>query len=168
MTPPNLSNPSLSPHSAVTGGGCLCGHVRYQLARPPADGVWCHCRICQRASGAPAVLWAEVQRVDFQLTQGELRFFNSSAWARRGFCPHCGTPVVYDGAPDGVEDFGVAAATLDDPNQTPASAHIWTNSMRRGMILDPQLPRHREETPAFTAARAQARASHPSHPSNPS
>ena len=99
------------------------------------------------------MLWAEVRRADFRLTRGELRFFQSSGQARRGFCPECGTPVVYHGAPDGVEDFGVAAATLDDPDMVPASAHIWTASMRRGMTLDPDLPRHSGETPDFAAAR---------------
>ena len=92
-------------------GGCLCGQARFALSRAPSDGVWCHCRMCQRAAGAPAVLWAEVHRADFRLTRGELRFFQSSERARRGFCPECGTSVVYHGTPDGVEDFGVAAAT---------------------------------------------------------
>lgn len=102
-------------------------------------------------------MWAETRREDFQLTQGALRFFASSEWARRGFCPHCGTPVVYDGAPDGVDDFGVAAATLDAPELVPVSAHIWTASMRKGMTLDPHLPHHPGETPEFEAARARAR-----------
>lgn len=145
----------------VVSGGCLCGHIRYALSRAPTDGLWCHCRICQRAAGAPAVLWAEVRQADFHLTRGELRFFQSSEWARRGFCPQCGTTVVYQGSPDGVEDFGVAAATLDHPDIVPVSAHIWTGSMRRGMVLDPHLPRHAAETPAFESARESARTGKP-------
>ncbi len=34
-------------------GGCLCGAVRYESEEPPTDSNYCHCRICQRTSGAP-------------------------------------------------------------------------------------------------------------------
>ena len=146
-----------SPLESAVSGGCLCGRVRYALARAPTEGLWCHCRNCQRAAGAPAVLWAETRQADFKITQGEIRFFQSSEWAKRGFCPQCGTPLVYHGNPDGVQDFGVAAATLDRPDSVAAAAHIWTHSMRRGMVLDPHLPRHSAETPAFEAAREKAR-----------
>ena len=152
---------ALTPHAPLSEsqvvGGCLCGKIRYALPRPPSDGLWCHCRICQRASGAPAVLWAEARRDEFKLTKGELRYYESSAWARRGFCAECGATIVYHGAPDGMEDFGIAAASLDDPNIVPVSAHIWTDSIRRGMILDPDLPRHSGETPAFESAREKMR-----------
>ena len=149
--------PSPESNSRAVVGGCLCGHVRYQVSCAPSDGLWCHCRLCQRAAGAPAVLWAEVRREHFRITSGKLQYYCSSPWARRGFCPQCGTPIVYDGKPDGITDFGIAAATLDNPNQVPVSAHIWTQSMRRGMTLDPHLPQHPQETPQFQSARAQAR-----------
>ena len=56
-----------------------------------------------------------------------------------------------------MDDFGVAAATLDNPDLATASAHIWTNSMRREITLDPDLPKHPGETPAFEAARKKSR-----------
>lgn len=36
-------------------GGCLCGALRYALSGPSIDAGYCHCRFCQRASGAPVV-----------------------------------------------------------------------------------------------------------------
>ena len=36
----------------VMTGGCQCGAVRYALNAQP-EGSFCHCRMCQRASGGP-------------------------------------------------------------------------------------------------------------------
>ncbi len=37
----------------VLTGGCQCGAVRFALSAPPAKISICHCRMCQKASGAP-------------------------------------------------------------------------------------------------------------------
>jgi hypothetical protein len=34
-------------------GGCACGSIRYVCARAPVAMLNCHCRDCQRSSGAP-------------------------------------------------------------------------------------------------------------------
>jgi len=36
-------------------GGCLCGAVRYECGGEPQFSLQCHCRDCQRQSGAPHV-----------------------------------------------------------------------------------------------------------------
>jgi hypothetical protein len=36
-------------------GGCLCGAVRYRLNGEIEESAYCHCRTCQRQSGAPVV-----------------------------------------------------------------------------------------------------------------
>ena len=39
-------------HLPITGG-CLCGAVRYEVSQLPDDDVgYCHCRMCQKATGA--------------------------------------------------------------------------------------------------------------------
>src|SRR5262245_25678266 len=34
-------------------GGCLCGEIRYKVTEPSLDNNYCHCRMCQKFSGAP-------------------------------------------------------------------------------------------------------------------
>ena len=36
----------------TVSGGCACGAIRYEFVGEPAAAINCHCRDCQRASGA--------------------------------------------------------------------------------------------------------------------
>lgn len=38
-------------------GGCRCGAIRYRITGEPLSAGFCHCRMCQRAAGAPVVAW---------------------------------------------------------------------------------------------------------------
>jgi hypothetical protein len=72
-------------------GGCLCGKVRYRISAEPRGADYCHCRMCQRASGAPVVPWLTVAREGFAWIKGEPAVYRSSRKAERLFCPTCGT-----------------------------------------------------------------------------
>ncbi len=50
----------------VREGGCLCGEVRYRIEAEPSDVAYCHCRMCQKTSGAPAMAWGTVPSSAFQ------------------------------------------------------------------------------------------------------
>ena len=62
----------------VMTGGCQCGAVRYALNSQP-EGGFCHCRMCQRATGGPFAAYATVKRSAFSWTQGEPSYFASSS-----------------------------------------------------------------------------------------
>jgi len=51
-------------------GGCLCGAIRYQTLGEPAFTLRCHCRDCQRQSGAAHVPAARVPSAGFRILQG--------------------------------------------------------------------------------------------------
>ncbi len=123
-------------------GGCLCGAVRYRIAGAPRSVVYCHCRMCQRAAGAPVVPWATVGTAGFAVTTGELAEFASSAPARRGFCRTCGTPITFReiAEPDWID---ITIASLDDPAALPPQFHIWTESQVPWLRIDDDLPRYR-------------------------
>ena len=98
-------------------GGCVCQHVRYEIAAEPVRMVNCHCRDCQQMTGsafAPLLVFlAENARLS-----GEVRYYPVTSArgskVERGFCPNCGCPVVTrtDARPDRLFVF---AASLDDP-----------------------------------------------------
>ena len=79
----------------VLTGGCQCGAVRFALSAPPAKVSICHCRMCQKASGAPFASFADIERTDFAWTRGTPAAFRSSSIAMRDFCSQCGTPLSF-------------------------------------------------------------------------
>lgn len=128
--------------AAPLSGGCLCGRVRYRIARA-GDASWCHCTMCRRSSGAPAVPWVSVLREDFELT-GPLLSYASSPGATRSCCAQCGGVLLFELAHEDAVD--VAVGTLDDPQDCAPTHHIWVSSalpMADG--LGPDLPRHARE-----------------------
>jgi hypothetical protein len=98
----------------VREGGCLCGAVRYRIEALPTDIAYCHCRMCQKASGAPAMAWATVPASAFAWTRGRPGPHRSSDRAGRLFCRECGSQLVFKvvSEPDRVD---IAVASLDDP-----------------------------------------------------
>ena len=80
---------------SVLAGGCQCGAVRFALSAPPVKVSICHCRMCQKAAGAPFASFAEIERADFAWTRGKPSAFRSSSLAERDFCAACGTPLSF-------------------------------------------------------------------------
>lgn len=126
-------------------GGCLCGRVRYAIDGPILTSDWCHCRLCQRSAGAPAVAWLTVAAGNFRYTEGEPRTFASTAKGRRQFCAACGTQLVFF---DGEVERDITIASLDEPGQVPPQDHIWTMSQLSFVKLEDGLPRHRQRRPS--------------------
>ncbi|MBV8687873.1 MAG: GFA family protein [Alphaproteobacteria bacterium] len=129
-------------------GGCACGAVRYELKSPPFDAGWCHCRTCQRNSGAPAMVFASVPAGHLVWTRGAdlIRAFASSGFGHRSFCGACGTPFLMevDHQPETV-DFSVA--TLDDPAAAAPGFHIFWGSRIPWFEPKDDLPRHEKFRP---------------------
>lgn len=122
-------------------GGCLCGAIRYRLASEPIDPGYCHCRMCQRFSGAPVLAFASVPLADLVIEQGEPRRRRSSETGERWFCGDCGSPLAmwFADTPDLV-DFTIA--TLDEPTLLAPAFHVWRESRIGWFDTIDALPRH--------------------------
>ncbi len=79
----------------VLTGGCQCGAIRFAISAPPVRVSICHCRMCQKATGAPFASFADVEKSDFAWTKGKPAAFRSSSIAERDFCSACGTPLSF-------------------------------------------------------------------------
>jgi hypothetical protein len=80
---------------SLLAGGCQCGAVRFALSAAPVRVSVCHCRMCQKASGAPFASLADIPLEHFAWTRGKPAAFRSSSIAERDFCAACGTPLSY-------------------------------------------------------------------------
>ena len=125
-------------------GGCLCGAVRYRISAQPIDSAHCHCRICQRSSGAAFLTWATLPASGLAYTDGEAVAYRSSDTAVREFCGACGTQLVFR-ADDG-ETVDITIASLDEPDGVKIDANIWVGSRRAWCHgFDADLPDFPEE-----------------------
>jgi hypothetical protein len=93
-------------------GGCQCGAVRFRVSGEIGESSICHCRMCQKASGAHALALVNVLDAHVEWARGEPSWFKSSNAARRGFCHECGTALAYD-APDGLS---LSVCAFDEPD----------------------------------------------------
>lgn len=127
----------------VIEGGCACGAVRYRLSSAPFDAGWCHCRLCQLVSGAPAMVFTTVPAGDFVLVAGEEQVgtIALTSFGRRRFCRRCGTPLTIevDYQPETID---ITAATLDDPDEVAPGFHIFRASRIAWFETADDLPRH--------------------------
>ena len=125
-------------NAAAVTGGCQCGAIRFAVEGGPQRPSICHCRMCQKAFGAPFAALFEVKRAAFRLTHGELAVYRSSDLVERGFCRNCGTPLtIQDSDSDAID---VAIGALDDPAQVAPLRQVGTESRLPGFAGLPHLP----------------------------
>jgi len=121
-------------------GGCLCGAVRYAIDVPLTELRACHCRDCQRASGAHGAVVGFVRAANFKLVHGTPKRFAKQADSGRTlvryFCGECGSSL-YSHRASMPEVIGVRAGTLDDPSRLRITGHIWTKSAPPWSYIDP-------------------------------
>ena len=124
-------------------GGCFCGAVRYRVEGEPIDAGYCHCRMCQRTTGAPVVAWGSWDAAGFGWLTAEPMILPSSAQGQRRFCGACGTHILFWTAAE-PEIVDINLVTLDHPGQVAPQYHIWTDSRIPWFDTADQLPRYRD------------------------
>lgn len=123
-----------------TAGGCLCGHVRYEL--DPTNGVadYCHCRACRKATGGATVAWIQVPPAQFTVTAGRPSAYASSAGSQRWFCPRCGAHTHMSDRAG--RSIGVTLGTLDDVDAVTPRGHGFDAVRPAWLCLADDLPRY--------------------------
>ncbi|MBU8975485.1 MULTISPECIES: GFA family protein [unclassified Lysobacter] len=124
----------------IFDGGCLCGAIRYRATSAPLRGVICHCGICRRHSGAPALAFVHFPAAAFQWLTSPPSWYRSSPHAERGFCSVCGSTVGMreDVLADRVQ---VCVGSLDAPSAVRIDDHVWTKSRLPWFDTTDGLPR---------------------------
>jgi hypothetical protein len=130
-------------------GSCTCRFVRYRMASKPLFVHCCHCRWCQRESGAAFALNAMIEADRVELLTGGVEAVDTPSNSGKGQkisrCPRCKVAVWsnYAGAGDAVRF--VRVGTLDQPDRLPPDIHIFTSSKQPWVQLPagtPALPEY--------------------------
>ena len=125
-------------------GGCTCREIRYRLTSAPMIVHCCHCRWCQRETGASFALNALIEADRVQLLQGAPMVIATPSNSGRGQqitrCPICHIAVWSNYAGAGNKLNFIRVGTLDNPDQLPPDIHIFTASKQPWVVLPPGMP----------------------------
>lgn len=125
-------------------GGCDCRGVRYRITSQPLFVHCCHCRWCQRETGASFALNAMIEADRVVLLLGEPVVIdtpsNSGKGQRIARCPRCWIALWSNYAGAGEAIRFVRVGTLDDPDRVPPDIHIFTASKQPWVLLPPGTP----------------------------
>ncbi len=125
-------------------GGCDCRSLRYRMDTRPLYVHCCHCRWCQRESGASFALNAMIETDRMSLLAGEPDIVETPSESGRGQkiarCAKCRIAVWsnYSGAGPAVRF--VRIGTLDEPDRLPPDIHIFTTSKQPWVVLPAGTP----------------------------
>jgi len=125
-------------------GGCDCRRVRYRMTSAPLFVHACHCRWCQRESGAAFALNAMIEADRVQLLGDAPELVHTPSASGQGQhiarCPACRVAVWSHYAGAGPRVSFVRVGTLDDPDVLPPDIHIFTASKQPWVLLPPGTP----------------------------
>jgi ribosomal protein S18 acetylase RimI-like enzyme len=120
-------------------GGCDCRRIRYRMESAPLIVHCCHCRWCQRESGASFALNAMIESDRVTRLTGVPDLIHTPSASGKGQmiarCPECQVAVWSNYSTAGsLIDF-VRVGTLDAPDQLPPDVHIFTASKQPWVII---------------------------------
>ncbi|HWO10884.1 MAG TPA: GFA family protein [Polyangiaceae bacterium] len=120
-------------------GGCTCRAIRYRVTNTPLIVHCCHCRWCQRETGASFALNAMVEAEHVQLVAGEVDVVMTPSASGKGQkisrCPRCRVAVWSNYAGGGDAVRFVRVGTLDEPDRLPPDVHIFTGSKQPWVVI---------------------------------
>jgi hypothetical protein len=110
-------------HDAPLEGGCDCRHVRYRMESAPLFVHCCHCRWCQRETGASFALNALIETDRVRVLEGQVEAVETPSNSGKGQtimrCPTCKVALwSHYNAAGNLLSF-VRVGTLDDPDRLP-------------------------------------------------
>jgi hypothetical protein len=127
------------PDGFTADGGCDCRTLRYRITHRPLFVHCCHCRWCQRESGASFALNAMIEADRVSVLEGTPDVVMTPTHSGRGQkisrCPVCRVALWsnYSGAGDGIRF--VRVGTLDEPDRLPPDVHIFTASKQPWVVI---------------------------------
>ncbi len=131
-------------------GGCLCGHIRYQIRRERLNAIHCYCGMCRKAHGTAFSTHCVVPPGQLLWSHSGSRrvAYTSSPGACREFCPHCGTHLLVHGQ-SGDGNLAVPAGTLDGDPELTLLGHMFTEECVSWYHIADDLPQYKQWPPGY-------------------
>jgi len=126
----------------TVNGSCLCGAIDFSVALPSKWCAHCHCSMCRKEHGAGFVTWAgfDEGQVTFNADNSQLRWYQSSPGAARGFCRTCGSSMFFR-SQRWPGELHVALGCLNDEIDRRPQANVFLDHHAAWMPVDEKLAR---------------------------
>jgi hypothetical protein len=138
-------------------GSCLCGAIRFEIAKPTGPFELCHCSRCRKVTGSAFFSGLYVRIEDFRLVAGkdlistyEAPILREAPAYRASFCSQCGSPVPNPSSTSGVIE--IPAGLLDDDPAMKPDKHIFIELNPPWFEIADALPQY--DLPGLIALRA--------------
>lgn len=130
-------------------GSCICKKVTFEVQGEQPTLHTCHCSICRKGSGHIGA-GTDVSREKLTIHDEEnITWFQSSDWARRGFCKFCGSNLFFDPIDrEKVKWTGISMGAFDGLTNTKITKHIFVKDkgdyyeIKDGLPMNSVYPGH--------------------------
>jgi hypothetical protein len=98
----------------------------------------CHCGQCRKQSGH---VWSSAYAAESEIRiEGEVRWYEASKTAKRGFCPVCGSFLFWKAHDEDTLSFSLGS--IDGPTGAALQKHIFTGDKGDYYEIADDLPNH--------------------------
>ena len=102
---------------------CLCGGVKIKVAGKMRHVINCHCKQCMKTHGNYSAYTACPEKNLKFINNKTLKWFQSSSFAKRGFCFKCGASIFYKLIES--DNISIAAGMFDYPTKLKTNSNIF-------------------------------------------
>jgi hypothetical protein len=135
--------PGTQPSAIVRTATCHCGALYVTAVGQPEWVNVCHCKACQRRTGAVLHAGAYFARARVRIegvTKVYARGADSGYAIAFHFCPECGSNVYWQ-ASRFPHHYGIAVGAFAEPDFPPPLFSVWEESMHPWLRLAVDMPR---------------------------
>ena len=122
-------------------GSCLCGGVKFKTKGYHRQVSNCHCIQCMKTHGNFAAYTNSLEDNITYISKSTLKWYNSSNFAKRGFCSKCGASVFYKIKKS--DNISISAGMFTNPTKLKTNSNIFIKDKLDYYKIDPNLPKFR-------------------------
>ena len=116
---------------------CLCKGVKIKIRGKLRYVSNCHCLNCMKTHGNFAAYTACLEDDIIFINKKTLKWFNSSHFAKRGFCSNCGASIFYKRNKS--QKISISAGMFQNPTKLKTYCNIFIKGKMDYYKLDPKI-----------------------------
>ena len=118
---------------------CLCGGIKIKIVGKLRHVLNCHCSQCMKTHGNFATYTNSPEKNISYISKRTLKWYNSSNFAKRGFCTKCGASMFYKIKKS--DTISISAGMFNNPTTLKTHSNIFTKNKLDYYRLDTRIPK---------------------------